>query len=140
MSIVKYRILMDIIAVLKEDYQRFPLEQTYSIYDEQVYFKDPMNEFRGVGRYKKMIHFIKTLFQDIHMELHSISRQENTIKTEWTLYWTSPLPWKPRIAIPGRSELRLNEGGLIISHLDYWHCSRFSVLQQHFVPTAKTEK
>ena len=131
---------MDIIAVLKEDYQRFPLEQTYSIYDEQVYFKDPMNEFRGVGRYKKMIHFIKTLFQDIHMELHGISRQKDTIKTTWTLYWTSPLPWKPRIAISGRSELKLNEEGLIISHLDYWHCSRFNVLQQHFVPTAKTEK
>ena len=131
---------MDIISILKEDYQRFPLEQTYSIYDKQVYFKDPMNEFRGVGRYKKMIHFIKTLFQDIHMELHGISRQKDTIKTTWTLYWTSPLPWKPRIAISGRSELKLNEEGLIISHLDYWHCSRFNVLQQHFVPTAKTEK
>ena len=131
---------MDIISILKEDYQRFPLEQTYSIYDKQVYFKDPMNEFRGVGRYKKMIHFIKTLFQDIHMELHGISHQEDTIKTTWTLYWTSPLPWKPRIAISGRSELKLNEEGLIISHLDYWHCSRFNVLQQHFVPTAKTEK
>lgn len=131
---------MDIISILKEDYQRFPLEQTYSIYDKQVYFKDPMNEFRGVGRYKKMIHFIKTLFQDIHMELHGISRQEDTIKTEWTLYWTSPLPWKPRIAISGRSELKLNQVGLIISHFDYWYCSRINVLQQHFVPTAKTEK
>ncbi len=129
---------MDIIATLKKDYQRFPLEQTYSIYDKQVYFKDPMKEFRGVGRYKKMIHFIKTWFKDVHMELHDISRHEDTIKTEWTLHWITPLPWQPHIAIPGRSELRLNEAGLIVAHLDYWHCSGFNVLKQHFLPTTKT--
>ncbi|MEM6403902.1 MAG: DUF2358 domain-containing protein, partial [Cyanobacteria bacterium P01_D01_bin.116] len=33
---------MDIVEILKEDYQRFPENQTYSIYAEDVYFKDPM--------------------------------------------------------------------------------------------------
>ncbi|MEH2275555.1 DUF2358 domain-containing protein [Nostoc sp.] len=123
---------MDIIEILKEDYQRFPVNQTYSIYTPDVYFQDPLNKFRGVKRYKQMINFIETLFLNPKMDLHSIQRLGDTIKTEWTLSWNTPLPWKPRISIPGWSELGLNSDGLIISHIDYWNCSRLDVVKQHF--------
>ncbi|MEH2446418.1 MAG: DUF2358 domain-containing protein [Nostoc sp.] len=123
---------MDIIEILKEDYQRFPVNQTYSIYTPDVYFQDPLNKFRGVKRYKQMINFIETLFLNPKMDLHSIQRLGNTIKTEWTLSWNTPLPWKPWISIPGWSELGLNSDGLIISHIDYWNCSRLDVVKQHF--------
>ena len=123
---------MDIIEILKEDYQRFPVNQTYSIYTPDVYFQDPLNKFRGVKRYKQMINFIETLFLNTKMDLHSIQRLGDTIKTEWTLSWNTPLPWKPRISIPGWSELGLNSDGLIISHVDYWNCSRLDVVKQHF--------
>lgn len=125
---------MDTVEILKDDYQRFPKNQTYSLYAENVYFKDPLNEFRGIERYKKMIGLIDTIFQDIKMELHEIDRERDTIKMEWTLNMTSPLPWKPRLAIPGKSELRVNEDEKIISHIDYWHCSRFNVLKQNIFP------
>jgi len=36
---------MDIIAILQQDYQRFPLDQTYDIYADNVYFQDPLNQF-----------------------------------------------------------------------------------------------
>lgn len=123
---------MDIIEILQKDYQRFPVNQTYSIYAEEVYFQDPLNKFRGVERYKQMIKFIETLFLDPKMDLHDIQPLGDTIKTEWTLSWNTPLPWKPRISIPGWSELRLNSLGLIVSHIDYWKCSRWDVLKQHF--------
>jgi Uncharacterized conserved protein (DUF2358) len=122
---------MDIIQILKQDYQRFPLDQTYSIYAEDVFFKDPMNEFRGIERYKQMIGFIRTWFVDPKLDLHDIRRDGDTIESRWTLSWTTPLPWKPRISIPGWSELRLNGDGLIVSHIDYWNCSRLDVLKQH---------
>ncbi|MBD2774636.1 DUF2358 domain-containing protein [Iningainema tapete] len=123
---------MDIIQTLKDDYQRFPVNQTYSIYAQEVYFQDPLNKFRGVERYKQMIKFIETFFLDPKMDLHDIQRQGDTIKTKWTLSWNTPLPWKPRISIPGWSELRLDSVGLIVSHIDYWNCSRLDVLKQHF--------
>lgn len=128
---------MDILEILKADYERFPVDQTYSIYADDVYFKDPLNEFRGRDRYQKMIGFIQTWFKNINMDLHEIRRVGDTIYTEWTLKWTTPLPWQPRIAIPGRSELQLNENNQVISHIDYWHCSRLDVLKQHLLPTAK---
>ncbi len=123
---------LTIIDTLKQDYARFPDNQTYSIYAKDVYFKDPLNQFRGVERYKKMISFIEQWFLNVQMDLHDISQSENMIKTRWTLSWTTPLPWKPRISIPGWSELQLNSEGQICSHIDYWDCSRLDVIKQLF--------
>jgi hypothetical protein len=123
---------MTILQALQADYARFPHDQTYSLYSKDVCFKDPMSEFCGRDRYQAMIRFMKFVFLDCTMELHKIQQQGNQIHTEWTLSWNTPLPWKPRIAVPGWSELTLNTDGLIASHIDYWHCSRFDVLKQHF--------
>jgi len=122
----------DILEILKQDYQHFPVDQTYSIYANNVFFKDPLNEFRGLDRYKQMLGFIQTWFINPQLDLHDISQSGNTIKTRWTLSWTTPLPWKPRISIPGWSELRLNADGLISSHIDYWDIPRLDVLKQLF--------
>jgi hypothetical protein len=128
---------MDIIEILKADYQRFPIDQTYSIYAPDVYFQDAVFKFRGLELYRWMIKFIQTFFLNLKMDLHNIQQQEDTIKSEWTLSWNSPLPWKPRISISGWSELRLNTEGLIISHIDHWHCSRLDVLKQHLFSANK---
>ncbi|WP_421656585.1 DUF2358 domain-containing protein [Leptothermofonsia sp. ETS-13] len=129
---------MDILQILKDDYQRFPDQQTYHIYAEDVYFKDPMNEFRGIRRYQKMIRFIQTFFLNCKMDLHQIQQNGNVVRTDWTLRWNTPLPWKPPISISGWSELTLNPEGKIISHIDYWHCSRLDVLKQHFTTSQRS--
>jgi hypothetical protein len=126
-----YLFIMDIIEILKADYQRFPVDQTYNVYAPDVYFQDAVFKFRGLALYKWMIKFIQTFFLKVKMDLHNIQRQEDTIKSEWTLSWYSPLPWKPHISISGWSELQLNTDGLIVSHIDYWHCSQLDVLKQH---------
>ena len=122
---------MDVIETLKADYNRFPKDQTYSLYAEDVYFKDPMNEFRGRDRYQTMLSFIDTWFRNPLLELHDIQRNGDEIRSDWTLYWTTPLPWQPRIQIPGWSELTLNSDGLIGSHVDYWKCNKWDVVKQH---------
>jgi hypothetical protein len=128
---------MNIIDILKKDYQQFPHNQTYSIYAENVYFQDPMNKFYGVKRYQQMIGFINQYFLDIKLELHHIAQTENAIATQWTLKWIAPVPWKPSMNIPGRSELKVNEEGLIVSHIDYWDISRLDVLKQLLFPLKK---
>ncbi len=123
---------MNIIEILKDDYDRFPENQTYSIYAENVYFQDPLNKFTGVERYKKMINFIQTWFINCKMDVHDIKQDGNNIKTEWTLNWNSPLPWKPKISISGWSELSLDADNLICSHIDYWHTTPLEVVKQNF--------
>ncbi len=123
---------MNILEALKADYQQFPHNQTYSLYAEDVFFKDPMTEFRGVKRYQAMIHFIETWFRNCTMQVHDMQQNGDRIRSDWTLSWNTPLPWNPPIAISGWSDLTLNEQGLIISHIDHWHCSKFDVIKQHF--------
>lgn len=123
---------IDLVAIIKQDYQQFPNDQTYSIYAEDVYFEDPLNKFQGIARYQKMIGFLGRFFGNIDLELHNITQDKNIIKTEWTLKMTSPLPWKPRLAIPGWSELEINHDNLIIAHRDFWHIAPIKVLLQNF--------
>lgn len=123
-----------VLAQLEADYGRFPQDQTYALYAEDVYFKDPTSEFRGRDRYRQTIAFIDRWFRNISLELHAIAvtaQAPTTLRSDWTLRWTAPLPWSPAIAISGWSELVLNPDGLIISHIDYWHCTRWQVALQH---------
>lgn len=133
-SVYSYFFNMSLLQILREDYAHFPANQTYSIYAQDVFFKDPLNQFRGVDRYKLMIGFIERWFVDTKFELHNIEQIGDEIKTRWTLSWSVALPWKPRISIDGSSELRTNGDQLIVSHIDYWDCSRFNVLKQVFLP------
>ena len=73
---------MNIIETLKADYARFPENQTYSIYADNVYFQDAVFKFRGLELYKWMIKFIQTFFLNLKLDLHNIQSQEKTIKTE----------------------------------------------------------
>jgi hypothetical protein len=122
----------NIVESLTADYKTFPLNQTFSLYAADVFFKDPWISFRGVGLYRKMIQFIAWGFTDVKMDLHDIHQTDNQIHTSWTLRWIAPAPWKPKMKISGRSELVLNAEGLIQSHIDFWDCSRLDVLKQLF--------
>jgi Uncharacterized conserved protein (DUF2358) len=123
---------MNIIEILRADYAKFPIDQSYQIYAEDVYFQDPLTKFRGLKRYQKTIEFIRTWFKDPQLELYDINQTEQLITTRWSLSWNTPLPWYPRIEITGSSEMLLNDLELIISHIDYWDCSPLDVLKQHF--------
>lgn len=125
--------LLEVIEQVKVDYDRFPKDQSYELYADGVYFQDPMNEFHGVERYKRMIGFIEQWFGDIELQLHTVEQpNHDTAITRWTLNFTAPTPWKPRISIPGWSKLQINDAGLICSHIDYWDCSRWDVAKQLF--------
>ncbi|HEY9824967.1 MAG TPA: DUF2358 domain-containing protein [Stenomitos sp.] len=122
----------DLINTLTADYQRFPKDQTYSLYAEDVFFKDPMVSFRGVAWYRRLIQFMDRWFLEAEMTLHEIRQTGDRIDTVWTLRWIAPAPWKPQMSISGRSILQVNSAGLIQSHIDEWDCSRWDVLRQLF--------
>lgn len=125
---------MNLVQTLREDYARFPKAQTYEIYAQDVYFQDPMNRFRGIRRYQEMITWMDTWFRAIQLDLHHIDQQDNRIRTEWTLSWTVPLPWQPRLRIRGWTEMEIDEQGRIRSHIDTWQDSKLSVVGQLFWP------
>ncbi len=123
---------MDLVKIIKEDYSHFPDNQTYSIYDENIHFKDKLYDFYGLKKYQKMIGFLTKFFANLHLELHNIDREEDQINTRWTMSWNSPLPWQPFVSVSGTSELKVKDN-LIVAHYDYWDCSVWDVVKQHFV-------
>ena len=127
---------MDITEVcdrIRQDYANFPHGQSYDLYAADVFFQDPLNRFNGVDRYREMIGFINRWFRHPRLELHSLELQStHGFQTRWTLSWTAPFPWQPAMAISGWTDYRLNDTGQIISHIDYWNCSRWDVLKQVF--------
>lgn len=123
---------MNLAEIIKQDYQQFPENQTYSIYAKNVHFKDPVYDFYGLKKYQQMIVFLKKWFKNLHLELHEIKETENQIDTRWTMSWNSPLPWQPFISVSGRSELKLKDN-LIIGHYDYWDKSFWDMIKQHFI-------
>lgn len=128
--------LVDIHAVcdrIRQDYACFPADQSYDLYAEAVFFKDPLNEFRGIDRYREMVGFIARWFKEPHLALHALDIQsDHSFQTRWTLSWITPLPWNPPMAISGWTEYRLNAEGKIISHIDYWDTPRLAVVGQVF--------
>lgn len=123
---------MSILDILQQDYQHFPKDQSYHIYANNVLFKDPLNQFRGVNRYQKMIQFLDRWFQEIQLELHHIERTDQQVRTDWTLQMTCPVPWRSRLSITGYSLLDLDENEQIIAHIDYWQDPPIKVLMQLF--------
>lgn len=122
---------MDILDQLRQDYATFPHQQSYFLYAEQVYFRDPLNQFRGIERYRRMINFIDRWFEQIDLTLYAIEyTAADQIETRWRLSWVAPVPWRAKMAIVGWSELRLDEAGKICSHIDYWQGSPLGVLGQ----------
>ncbi|MBW4687578.1 MAG: DUF2358 domain-containing protein [Komarekiella atlantica HA4396-MV6] len=123
---------LDTVSILKQDYDKFPNDQNYSIYAENFYFEDPFNKFHGVEMYKQMIALISDGLINIELNLLELTQSGNIIKTQWMLSWTAPFPWQPRVNIPGRSEAELNDDGLIVKHIDYWDIPASDVLKQLF--------
>ncbi|MGF1520888.1 MAG: DUF2358 domain-containing protein [Leptolyngbyaceae cyanobacterium] len=125
--------LAEVCDRIRRDYANFPHNQSYDLYAENVFFQDPLNRFHGVDRYRKMIEFIDRWFQAPSLELHKLeTHASDKFQTRWTLRWVAPLPWKPAMAISGWTDYHINEAGQIVSHIDYWNCSRWDVLKQVF--------
>lgn len=126
---------MNIISILRQDYQNFPREHYYGVFAEDFYFEGFFNKFRGIETYKQMIQMYETGLINVNLNLVNIAQSEDIVKTLWILSCTAPFPWKPRITIPGRSEAKLNADGLISSHIDYLGISHTEILKQLFQMT-----
>lgn len=122
--------IAQVMETLIQDYARFPDDQTFALYDPQVQFRDPMSRIRGREQFQTMIAWMQRWFRDLRLELHDIRAEGSLIHTRWRMRWIAPLPWQPAMVVTGRSELKVNEQGLIAAQTDYWDCSRWQLLQQ----------
>lgn len=101
-------------------------------YSRDVSFRDPLNEFQGVERYRSNVNMLagrtllgKFAFEDAKLQLHDITEPEEgndkRLRSRWTLKFTFKLlPWKPVTIFTGVSEYTLDSDYKITAQQDYW--------------------
>ena len=101
-------------------YENLELESLDEIdlfYDENVFFKDPFNEFKGRENLMKVFaHMFENLENPHFVILDTIANSDGVFLT-WNFY----LKFKGRgHKIHGSSHLKYNKGNRIVYHRDYW--------------------
>ena len=93
------------------------LDNIVSYYDENVFFKDPFNEFNGREKLKKLfIHMFITLKNPHFVFIENIENSEGIFLT-----WDFIFSYKEKLfKIHGSSHLKLNDEEKIVYHRDYW--------------------
>ena len=106
------------------------LDEIISYYDENVFFKDPFNEFNGREKLKKLfIHMFITFKNPHFVFIDSIENGEEIFLT-----WDFIFSYKEKIfKIHGSSHLKLNDEKKIVYHRDYWDVGEELLLKIPFI-------
>lgn len=92
-----------------------------SLVADDVRFKDPFNDVRGVDR---MIGVLERMFEDasdIRFELGELARSGHLCFIRWRFafrprHFARGDPWR----IEGMSAVRFDDAGKVVEHIDYW--------------------
>jgi hypothetical protein len=116
----------------------FEKDLTYDIYSSDIFFRDPVNTFKGKFNYRIIFWTLRfhgrLFFTHLAFDLHNVyPTDENTVRADWTVRGTLRLPWKPDLLFNGYSLYQFNSAGLIYEHVDTWDRPPGEILKQ-FLP------
>ncbi|AFY79266.1 MAG: DUF2358 domain-containing protein [Hydrococcus sp. C42_A2020_068] len=126
------------IAILKAELPSlFETDLSYDIYTKDIYFKDPVNTFKGKLNYRIIFWTLrfhgKLFFTKIYFDLHDVKQTAtDIILAHWTVRGTLRVPWRAKILFNGYSTYKLTPDGLIYEHIDTWDRQPSEILKQFF--------
>ena len=125
-----------VIKTLKQDLPKlFETDISYDIYTKDIYFRDPVNKFKGKVNYRIIFWTLRfhgqLFFTQLYFDLHDVSQVAlDTILAKWTVRGILRVPWKAQVFFNGSSTYKLNQNGLIYSHVDTWDRKPSKILKQ----------
>ena len=87
-------------------------------YDENIYFRDTVQELRGLEEFVAMTRRLTDRSKDLSMNIVRVVQQDRDIFIEWEM--TIAFKKNPSSVIYGSSRVTLNEEGKIIEQRDYY--------------------
>ncbi len=87
-------------------------------YDDNIYFRDAIQEIRGMKEFKPMTERLVERSRDLKMKIINILFEGNIIFFEWEM--TLRFKKYPNSRLFGSSRITLNEEGKIIAQRDYY--------------------
>ncbi|XP_051125488.1 uncharacterized protein LOC127247605 [Andrographis paniculata] len=110
------------VRILREDLpMAFSKDLDYSIYRDNITFKDPINTFHGIQKYKLIFWALRlhgrVLFKDIALEVARVWQlSETMILIRWNLRGVPRVPWEAEGEFQGTSRYKLDRNGKIYEH------------------------
>jgi limonene-1,2-epoxide hydrolase len=87
-------------------------------YDDHIYFRDSIQEIRGIKEFTAMTERLAARSKDLKMKIVRAFKQDDIIFFEWEM--TISYKKYPSSVIYGASRLTLNEDGMISEQRDYY--------------------
>jgi limonene-1,2-epoxide hydrolase len=87
-------------------------------YDDQIYFRDSIQEIHGIEDFKAMTERLAERSKDLKMHVVRAVQQENIIFIEWEM--TIRYKKNPSSVLYGSSRVTMNEAGKISEQRDYY--------------------
>ncbi|MDP5016513.1 MAG: DUF2358 domain-containing protein [Dolichospermum sp.] len=125
-----------LIKTLQQDLPTlFEQDISYEIYTNNIYFRDPVNKFKGKFNYRLIFWTLRfharLFFTEIAFDLHDVYQTDiNTIVATWTVRGVLRVPWQARLLFNGYSSYKLNADSLIYEHIDTWEQTPGEILAQ----------
>jgi limonene-1,2-epoxide hydrolase len=87
-------------------------------YDSDIYFRDSIQEIRGIEEFTAMTERLAKRSKDLKMKIVNAVMEGNLVLMEWEM--TIKFKKNPSSVLYGSSRLTLNEEGRIIQQRDYY--------------------
>ena len=87
-------------------------------YDDQIYFRDSIQEIHGIEDFTAMTERLANRSKDLKMHIVRTAQHENNIFIEWEM--TISYKKNPSSVLYGSSRVTLNEAGKITEQRDYY--------------------
>ncbi|NDP21104.1 MAG: nuclear transport factor 2 family protein [Paludibacter sp.] len=87
-------------------------------YDDQIYFRDTIQEIHGIEEFKAMTERLSNRSKDLGMKIVRAMMQDNIVFMEWEM--TLSFKKYPSSVMYGTSRLTINENGKISEQRDYY--------------------
>jgi hypothetical protein len=87
-------------------------------YDDEIYFRDTIQEIRGITEFKAMTERLTARSNDLKMKLVKTVQDGNDFFIEWEM--TISFKKYPSSVMYGASRITINEKGKIIEQRDYY--------------------
>ncbi len=87
-------------------------------YDENIYFRDSIQEIRGMKDFRSMTERLTDRSKELSMKIISTAQQDKNIFLEWEM--TIKFKRNPNSVLYGSSRVTLNEEGKIVEQRDYY--------------------
>jgi limonene-1,2-epoxide hydrolase len=87
-------------------------------YDDEIYFRDSIQEVRGIKDFTAMTERLTARAKDLTMNVVRVAQEDNVIFLEWEM--TISYKKYPSSVLYGSSRVTINEAGKIAEQRDYY--------------------